>query len=222
MTTPTSERTARPTSSRSAARRPAAEAPSQAPSARLRPEGASATGRLRRIHEAAAETGLTPRAIRYYEELGLLRPAARSDGAYRLYDDDDLERLRFIKGLRDDAGFSLAEIAQLLEDEAARLRNRARFEATHDAGERRAIVQDALARADRQVELLRRKASRLAEMIAAAEARRAHLLEHLAELDREAEANPGGPPDRAAEAQPGGPPDREAAAEPRPAPRRAP
>ncbi len=210
MTTPTSERTAPPTSSRSAPRRPAAGAPSETPAEGLGPGGASPTGHLRRIHEAAAETGLTPRAIRYYEELGLLRPAARTDGAYRLYDDDDLERLRFIKGLRDDAGFSLAEIAQLLEDEAARLRNRARFEATHDAAERRAIVRDALARAGRQIELLRRKASRLAEMIAAAEARRAHLLEHLAELDREAEAYPEGPPDR------------EAGPDPRPAPGRAP
>ncbi|MER3418891.1 MAG: hypothetical protein C4343_07350 [Chloroflexota bacterium] len=150
----------------------------------------------------AAETGLTPRAIRYYEELGLLRPAARSSGAYRLYDDDDLERLRFIKGLRDDAGFSLVEIAQLLEDEAARERNRARFRATRDAAERRAIVADALARADRQIELLRRKANRLAEMIAAVEARRAHLLEHLAELDTQAslDTHAGGERDRASPA----------------------
>ena len=81
--------------------------------------------RLLRIQEVAADTGLTPRTIRYYEELGLLAPAARSEGAYRLYDAEDLERLRFIRGLRDDAGFSLAEIGQLLEDEAARARNRA-------------------------------------------------------------------------------------------------
>ena len=76
--------------------------------------------RLLRIQEVAEDTGLTPRAIRYYEEVGLLAPAARSEGAYRLYDGEDLERLRFIRGLRDDAGFSLAEIRQLLEDEAAR------------------------------------------------------------------------------------------------------
>jgi DNA-binding transcriptional MerR regulator len=79
---------------------------------------------LLRIQQVAADVGLTTRSIRYYEELGLLKPAARSEGSYRLYDVDDLERLRFIKGLRDDAGFSLAEIGQLLEDEAARARNR--------------------------------------------------------------------------------------------------
>ena len=91
---------------------------------------------LLRIQQVAADVGLTTRSIRYYEELGLLKPAARSEGSYRLYDDDDLERLRFIKGLRDDAGFSLAEIGQLLEDEAARARNRERFRSTNDPDER--------------------------------------------------------------------------------------
>src|SRR4030095_3081218 len=91
---------------------------------------ASAGGPLLRIQQVAAEVGLTPRSVRYYEELGLLKPAARSEGSYRLYDEDDLERLRFIKALRDDAGFSLAEIGQLLEDEAARLRNKARLKGT--------------------------------------------------------------------------------------------
>src|SRR5512141_734050 len=95
--------------------------------------------RLLRIQEVSADTGLTPRAIRYYEELGLLAPAARSEGAYRLYDGDDLDRLRFIRGLRDDAGFSLAEIRRLLEDEQARARIRERFRATHDRAERREI-----------------------------------------------------------------------------------
>ena len=80
-----------------------------------------------KIQEVASELGLTTRSIRYYEELGLLSPAARSDGAYRLYDASDIDRLRFIKGLRDDAGFSLAEISQLLEDEAARVRSREAF-----------------------------------------------------------------------------------------------
>src|SRR4249920_3523858 len=74
--------------------------------------------RLLRINEVSAETGLTTRAIRYYEEIGLLEPAARSDGDYRLYDASDLDRLQFIRSLRDDAGFSLSQIGQLLEDDA--------------------------------------------------------------------------------------------------------
>lgn len=138
---------------------------------------------LLRIQEAAAEVGLTTRSIRYYEEVGLLAPAARSDGDYRLYDTSDLERLRFIKGLRDDAGFSLAQIGQLLEDEAARERNREALRATSDPTERRALLVETRDRVDRQIATLRSKADRLAEMIGAAQARREHITGHIAELD---------------------------------------
>jgi DNA-binding transcriptional MerR regulator len=138
---------------------------------------------LLRIQEVAATLGLTTRTLRYYEELGLLKPAARSEGDSRLYDEDDLERLRFIKGLRDDAGFSLAEIGQLLEDEAARARNRDRFRSTSDPNERRAIVDDALARVERQVTSIKAKMDRLAAMIEEAEGRRAHLRGHTADLE---------------------------------------
>ncbi len=138
---------------------------------------------LLRIQEVAAELGLTTRAIRYYEELGLLRPAARSEGSYRLYDADDVERLAFIKGLRDDAGFSLAEIGQLLEDEMARARNRERFRETESREERRGILDDAVDRIDRQVLSLRRKIERLETMIEEADERRAHLLAHRASLE---------------------------------------
>jgi MerR family transcriptional regulator, repressor of the yfmOP operon len=138
---------------------------------------------LLKIQEVAAETGLTPRSIRYYEEVGLLEPAARSEGAYRLYDASDLERLRTIKELRDEAGFSLAQIGQLLEDEAARERNRERFRSSHDPTERRALIEDARARVERQIETLEAKAERLTAMIEAARDRRKHLDEHLSELE---------------------------------------
>ena len=160
----------------------------------------AAEPRLLRIQEVAAETGLTPRAIRYYEELGLLAPAARSEGAYRLYDAEDLERLRFIRGLRDDAGFSLAEIGLLLEEETARARNRARFRTTTDPGERRRIVTEALATVDRQVATLRTKIARLEAMVAEAEDRRAHLAGHLADL--EAGREPDHAPQASAAARP--------------------
>ena len=130
-------------------------------------------GRLMRIQEAAAEVGLTPRSVRYYEELGLLRPAARSEGDYRLYDDTDLERLRFIKGLRDDAGFSLAEIAPLMEDDAARERGHAAFHATTDPSERSRILRDRLVRYDHQIGMLRTKIGRLQAMVDETEAKRA-------------------------------------------------
>ncbi len=138
--------------------------------------------RLLRINEVAAELGLTTRAIRYYEEVGLLEPAARSDGDYRLYDPSDVERLRFIKSLRDDAGFSLAQIGQLLEDEVARERNRERIRQTTDPDERRRYYEEARGRVDRQLALLEAKAVRLASMIDEAHERQAHIDEHLAAL----------------------------------------
>jgi DNA-binding transcriptional MerR regulator len=155
---------------------------------------APAPPRLLRIQEVAAGTGLTPRSIRYYEEIGLLRPAARSEGAYRLYDASDLERLGFIRELRDDAGFSLAEIALLLEDEDARIRDRERFRATGQPAEKRAILRDLIARMDRQVATLEEKADRLRAMLEAAASRREHLRAHLAELEGGAQAHVPGTP----------------------------
>jgi MerR family transcriptional regulator, repressor of the yfmOP operon len=149
---------------------------------------------LLRIQDVAADTGLTTRAIRYYEEIGLLEPAARSDGAYRLFDASDLERLRFIRSLRDDAGFSLAQIGQLLEDEAARERNRQRFRTSGDQVERRALIGDASTRVDRQIATLEAKRARLEAMIEDARARRRHLDEHLANLDGGPDPHPDGAP----------------------------
>ena len=119
--------------------------------------------RLLRIQEVADEVGLTARAIRYYEDRPA-RAAGRSDGAYRLYDANELERLRFIKGLRDDAGFSLAQVGQLLEDEAARDRNRERSPQPRPSRATRS-PRRAMARVDRQLGAAEAKAARLAAMI---------------------------------------------------------
>ncbi len=146
--------------------------------------------RLLRIQEVAAEVGLTTRSIRYYEEIGLLEPAARSDGDYRLFDASDLERLRFIKSLRDDAGFSLAQVGQMLEDEAARTRNRERLAHTTDPAERKLYLDEALARVERQIGLLDAKADRIASMIEDARARERRIRAGLAELERGATPGP--------------------------------
>src|SRR5712691_7077189 len=130
---------------------------------------------LLKIQEVAAEVGATTRAIRYYEEIGLLRPAARSEGDYRLYDQSDLERIRHIRELRDSAGFSLAEIGQLLEDEDGRAANRAAYQATEDASARAEILGDSIARVERAIGILAAKAERLHEMVAEAEERRDRL-----------------------------------------------
>lgn len=65
------------------------------------------------IGQAAAQSGVSAKMIRHYEETGLLPAARRSDAGYRQYDASDVQSLRFIRHSRD-LGFSLAEIGQLL------------------------------------------------------------------------------------------------------------
>jgi DNA-binding transcriptional MerR regulator len=70
---------------------------------------------LMQIGDLARETGKTVRAIHLYEELGLLRPAARSKGRFRLYGRESLVRIRWIGRLQD-MGFSLGDIQTVVRE----------------------------------------------------------------------------------------------------------
>src|ERR1700740_232257 len=65
------------------------------------------------VRDAAERLAVTPRTLKYYEERGLVTPS-RSEGRYRLYDEDDLERFYAIRRLRA-LGFSLAGIPEMLK-----------------------------------------------------------------------------------------------------------
>jgi DNA-binding transcriptional MerR regulator len=65
------------------------------------------------IGEVAERVGLSLRTIRYYEEVGLIRPSARTQGGFRLYTADDAARLQLVKDMKP-LGFSLDEMRDLL------------------------------------------------------------------------------------------------------------
>lgn len=78
-------------------------------------ESEPAAAELMQVGDLAARTGKTVRAIHLYEELALLRPAARTKGRFRLYDKDALLRVRWIGKLQD-LGLSLTDIKSIVRD----------------------------------------------------------------------------------------------------------
>lgn len=77
------------------------------------PAPATPTDAPLRIGQIARATGFTPGTLRYYEAVGLLRPAARTTAGYRLYSRDAVERLRFVRRAQG-LGLSLADIRAVL------------------------------------------------------------------------------------------------------------
>ena len=132
------------------------------------------------IGQVAREVGLTARAIRYYQEYGLLRPAVSVKGAGRLFDASDVQRLREIKRLREDVGFSLAEIAELLDTDDTRARLRQRFHGTTDTGVRETVLREAIALAEQRLALIERKLTLVAAVRDEEAARLGQLREALA------------------------------------------
>ncbi len=70
-------------------------------------------GRLFTIGELAEAAGVPTSTVRYYEREGILKPRRRSPSNYRLYAEEDVHRLRFIRAAQS-TGFSLRDVTELL------------------------------------------------------------------------------------------------------------
>lgn len=132
----------------------------------------SHAGELHQIGAVAERVGLSLRTIRHYDEIGLVVPSGRSPGGFRLYTDDDVDRLLHIKAMKP-LGFSLEEHAVLLAHRDALVAGRSLEPAELDhlrasaerADERCAVLQ-------RQLTEARRLTATLWEQVAEAEQRR--------------------------------------------------
>ncbi|CAM3911941.1 MerR family transcriptional regulator [Nocardioides zeicaulis] len=67
------------------------------------------------IGEVATRTELSLRSLRHWEEVGLLRPSGRTDGGFRLYTDDDVDKILVIRRMKP-LGFSIEEMKAVMAD----------------------------------------------------------------------------------------------------------
>jgi MerR family transcriptional regulator, repressor of the yfmOP operon len=145
-----------------------------------------------RIGEAAKLAGTTPRTIRYYEEIGLLRPAeGREPGTHRTYAEADVERLTELLRLKGLLGLSLDGLGELVEAEDTRAALRREWhEGVEDPVRQRVILEELLSYSTRQLELVRRRRDEIAALEAELLGRRRRARELLRELEADPEPAP--------------------------------
>jgi DNA-binding transcriptional MerR regulator len=135
-----------------------------------------------RIGEIAERTGVTPRTIRYYEELGLLPTTDRAQGKHRVYTEVDVDRIRELTRLRDLLGLSLDELRSMIVAEDTRAEIRRRFHETESRDEQLDLLDSAQANVELQIALVRRKLEDLRELEADLVDRRKRVLRRRRDL----------------------------------------
>ena len=134
------------------------------------------------ISRAAAECGVSERALRYYQQLGLLTPAGATPGGMRRYAPADLERVRRIRDLQSLLGFNLDEIRIILDsdDRLAAIKEQYRV-ASEGSARRRELLRQALAVREELVATVDAKLAALHEFRAELETSRARVRQLLVE-----------------------------------------
>jgi DNA-binding transcriptional MerR regulator len=147
----------------------------------------SQSERLLTIGQAATAAAVTPRTLRYYEELGLLRPSAHSVRGARRYSDADLARIARIRELQHLMGFNLEEIGQILsaEDSLERIRDEYRS-GKPTSRRRRELLAEAIQINDRLREQVRQKVSSIAGFLEELDAKAVRYRQVVEEIDQTA------------------------------------
>ena len=149
--------------------------------------------RFLRIDEVARRTGLTKRTLRYYEELGLLAPAQRSEGNYRLYSEADIHVLEQIIAMRDLLGLELKEIREMVAAELERERIKAQWLRDADPARRLRALDAAEQVTHRQLALLEEKLAGMERMRQTLEERLTKYSAVRAEIQAQARKAPANP-----------------------------
>ncbi len=105
------------------------------------------------IGELADKTGLSLRTIRHYDEIGLLKASARTEGGFRLYSPDDVSRLMLIRRMKP-LGFTLDEMTTLLAVIDTRQGTRADADSSATRQQLDAFITDTVARRQKLYEQL--------------------------------------------------------------------
>ncbi len=142
--------------------------------------------RLLSIGAAAAQAGVTERALRYYQELGILNPSSHTKGGMRRYSQADLERVARIRELQLLLGLNLEEIAAVLrnEDRTAQIRA-AYYDQTTGKAERKRLLIESLELATDLRRTVESKRSALDAFLADLDARIARINAALEENHRQ-------------------------------------
>ncbi|WP_457626517.1 heavy metal-responsive transcriptional regulator [Persephonella sp.] len=103
----------------------------------------------------ANKTGINPETLRYYEKIGLLQETLRSETGYRLYTEEDIKKVEFIKRAKE-LGFTLKEIKELLY---------LRFEKGSKCSEVKALAQEKLKNIEERINNLEKIKKLLQDLI---------------------------------------------------------
>jgi MerR family transcriptional regulator, repressor of the yfmOP operon len=116
------------------------------------------------IGEVADRTGVTQRTLRFYEERGLLKPPSRMEGGFRLYSEEDIQRVEQIKRLQNLLGLTLAEIKDMVEAEEIKTELRQTYRPDLELEEHARRMAKAIEVTEKQHAIIGHKVQSLLEM----------------------------------------------------------